>query len=332
MDTRADRRLQQMFDQLVSFVAVLDLDGRMIESGRPALDLAGVDFKDVEGTIFWESQWWNYDPAIARELEEDVARAREGKATTRQTAARFGDQGIIHVIRKTAPIYDTLGNVVEIIVSGTDITVQKQQEAALEREARRQAMLNRELRTRVRDLFVVVQESLETSAEQSHDKAALLDNARERIGALANAHIIGLDHDGEFTVDLRRLIEAVVGVHLPSPASFSCDGPPVRLANGIVTPLTLIVHELARWAHDHGAWRTRDGRVHLDWAVDQGSGPEGCDTLCLNWEEEAVDAPPVEESEAMIRCIARQLAKVEGEQARDLIEGGRRIRIRLPLR
>ena len=80
---------------------------------------------------------------------------------------------------------------------------------------------------------------------------------------------------------------------------FVLNGPVVVLPESRVTPLTLILHELATNAVKYGALSALQGHVDLSWHLD-------CDVLNLVWQENggpAVTVPKREGGSGIIRTI-----------------------------
>ncbi|MEN3972805.1 HWE histidine kinase domain-containing protein [Sphingomicrobium sp. XHP0235] len=313
---RTDARLRALINQLVAFVAVLDLEGRLRSTDDAALRIAGLQLGDVWNEPFWETFWWNYDPAVSDQMREDIENARRGLATRRETVAQIAGGATLPVLLHVGPIFDEAGEVVEIVASGSDISTQKAHEAALEFERGRLELLNRELRHRVRNLFAVVQAGLSISARKTASKDEMLQDAQARISALASSHMKGVEHVEDKSLPLSTLVRSVLEPHDPLDERLTIEGAPLHVSDRAITPLTLILHELAMNAAKHGAWSGEEGRVSVNWSsttVHEGEAQRV--TAHLRWTEEGpegqgLDVPPDQEftfSRNLIERCASQL-------------------------
>ena len=158
-----------------------------------------------------------------------------------------------------------------------DITERRRHEEQLR-------LLNRELRHRVNNLFSVVQALILTSARGAPDLATFVPALRARIDALAAAHLVGVAEEQFAPVPLREMVEAVMRPHRSGRAELSAAGPDLSLPPRLVTPLGLVLHELATNAVKHGAWSCPDGEVVVTWSVSTATTPP---RLELVWQERA---------------------------------------------
>lgn len=287
---RTDDRLRALINQIVAFVAVLDVEGILKDVDDAALERGGLRLDDVVGKPFEQTYWWSYDEAVMRQLRADIAAAAAGETVRREALARVADDGRLPIFLQVGPLRDASGKVVEIIASATDISLQKDNEHMLEREREELALLNKELRHRVKNLFAIVQATLSWSARQAQDKTQMLDLAQSRIGALASSHMASMDSVDYREVEIDVLVNSVVASQSPAPASLDIEGPPITLSSDATTPLTLILHELATNAAKHGAWRDERGTVCLEWRLasntEEGAANDReTDTVTLVWRE-----------------------------------------------
>ena len=100
------------------------------------------------------------------------------------------------------------------------------------------------------------------------------------------AHELAFDADA--TAHLGELVAGTLApYHAAGPARLVVEaGPRVVLARGQVTPLCLILHELATNAVKYGALSTLTGRVRVGWRNDQEEPTGGGRRLRLRWEEQ----------------------------------------------
>ena len=107
-----------------------------------------------------------------------------------------------------------------------------------------------------------------------------------RLDTLARAHELAFEADA--TAHLGELVAGTLApYHAPGPARLVVEpGPPVVLARGQITPLCLILHELATNAVKHGALSAPTGQVRVGWRDQEEQAGGGGRRLRLRWEEQ----------------------------------------------
>jgi PAS domain S-box-containing protein len=130
----SEARLRSLIDNMTGFVAMLDLDGTLLEVGEPALRVGGLRREDVIGRKFWECGWWLHDAEQRRRIEEWIAAAAKGATIREDVTARIAGDGRLAVDFMLAPVIGSDGQVTHVIPSGIDVSVRKRMETAL-REA-----------------------------------------------------------------------------------------------------------------------------------------------------------------------------------------------------
>lgn len=182
---------------------------------------------------------------------------------------------------------------------------QAETEAAQARElevARDRAdLLAQELNHRVKNLFAMVLAIVQMSAREASDVGAYKERISARIHALLTAHEVTqgtgtsadrLNRNG--AASLRALVEATVQPHMSQDKRLELDGEDIAIDRCQVTPLGLVLHELATNAVKYGCWqdtglltvrwRQQGDLVHLEWQEDrepvddaeqEDAGPQG---------------------------------------------------------
>jgi len=188
--------LRAAFAQTHSFLAMLSIDGTILEANRSALEGTGFSRGEVVGRKLWEV-WWRSLPeeqAIAKTSVESAARGlavrEECQYTLRDGTIRFAD-------RTLNPVQTERGEVVMIVASGLDITEHRQLRSMLEDRVRvrtgelevknqelvRQADVVRELSAR---LLQIQDEERRRIARELHDSVGQMLAAVNMNLALAN--------------------------------------------------------------------------------------------------------------------------------------------------
>ncbi|WP_281024595.1 PAS domain-containing sensor histidine kinase [Methylobacterium segetis] len=151
-----------------------------------------------------------------------------------------------------------------------------------------QAVLNRELSHRMKNLLAMVQ----AITMQTMRNATDLEQAREtlaaRLIALGKGHDILLEHEYK-GASLAEVVRSAVALHDDGqPGRFQISGPEVHTGPSAALSLSLMLHELGTNAAKYGALSTAGGQVVLLWTIDQ-TEVEPLVRLC--WAEQG--GPPV---------------------------------------
>ncbi|MGE3258560.1 MAG: transporter substrate-binding domain-containing protein [Geobacter sp.] len=131
----SERRFRGIFDQTLQMIGLLDAKGRLIEVNQTALDLVATTLDQVRGQLFWDTPWWNHDPAQQVRLQQAMAEAMEGELV-RMVAKHRSAQGAIHYVDfSIKPVFDDNGKVCLLIPEGRDITERIKTEQELHEKA-----------------------------------------------------------------------------------------------------------------------------------------------------------------------------------------------------
>ncbi|WP_119153397.1 PAS domain S-box protein [Caldimonas tepidiphila] len=134
--------LRRVIDRLQASVAVLDLEGRLLEVNDSPVKAAGLDRERLLGRPFWDCDWWRHDASVRQRLREAVATAREGTPVRHDLTACMAQDQVITIDCQLAPLRDAGGRITHLVASGIDISQRLATEAALrdsEARARRAA-------------------------------------------------------------------------------------------------------------------------------------------------------------------------------------------------
>ena len=154
----------------------------------------------------------------------------------------------------------------------------------IEAARERSDLLARELNHRVKNLFAVIVSIVGLSGRGQTDVPEVVRTIRSRILALSRAHAVSAGQLGDEAVPLGEVVAPVLAPYgaADGTGQISLDGDPVELPAASVTPLGMIVHELATNAAKYGALSAEGGRVDVTWAV---SGADPVPDVSLTWVE-----------------------------------------------
>lgn len=159
--------------------------------------------------------------------------------------------------------------------------------AAREADALRQAhersdLLARELDHRVKNLFAVVLSIISRSGMEETDVRAVLAKLRDRVHALSVAHSVSSGELEHRTASLTDLVTAAVTPYRDDSSTIVIAGPDVQLHVDLITPIGLILHELATNAGKYGALRDNHAKLEICWT------PPRDEVITLTWRESGV--------------------------------------------
>ena len=122
------QRLRNVLDNLFSFVALLDLDGCLLEVNRVPLELAGIRREEVLGAHFAETHWWSHQPELRTQLRDAMDGARQGRVSRYDVALLMAEGRVMPIDFTIGPLRDHEGRIVQLVASGVDISERKRAE------------------------------------------------------------------------------------------------------------------------------------------------------------------------------------------------------------
>ena len=288
------------------FIAVLDLDGRLLTMSENGPSILGFDSAAAAIGKAWPEFWT--DPEDGAAVQSALHAARLGASSRFEARLEVGGSTTWWDIAVT-PIHGADERPERILAVARDIS-------GLKNTQDRQTLLMQELSHRMKNTLALVQ----AVAAQTLRNAPSLDSAADalsaRLLALAKAHDVLLQ--GSFaSASLTALVDTCVQLHGDGePGRFLVAGPDVTLSPHQGMTLALMLHELATNATKYGSLSTPRGHVEIGWTVCdglQGQGP----VLRFSWEE--ANGPPVTPPTRTgfgTRLIARTLAHSFGGTVR----------------
>jgi len=318
----SEGQLRRVLDALFAFVGVTTPQGVLTMTNSAPLVAGGVTSADVLGRQFWEAPWWSYDPAVQATCREAIETAASGRTFRCDLVVRMAGDTRMTIDYQAAPLVDARGRVEAIVHSGVDV------EARVRAERMRQTLIA-ELHHRVRNLFSTVLAIVKVGARGANDVASLEAALSSRIHALAQAYDLIQHERGDEDADLSAIVGRVIGPMVAD--RVTRQGVPMRVRREALTPIVLVLHELATNAIKHGALSRPEGAVSLGWA-DRG------DRLVIEWRERGVTItpPPATTGNAggygtqlLTICVESQLG---GRLRREWSAEGLVVEIDLPVR
>ena len=170
---QSEERLRAVFNHTYSFLALLSMDGTVLDANHVALEGTGFCRNEVIGRKFWET-WWASMPEEQQALKASIEKAARGAAVREECYYRLRDGRIRFAERTLNGIQDGNGSVAMIVVSGLDMTEQKELRTTLEEKVGERT---RELEQKNLELT----KQTEVVSELSGRLLQIQDNERRRI-------------------------------------------------------------------------------------------------------------------------------------------------------
>lgn len=119
-----------ILDNLFAYVALLDLNGVVLEVNNAPLIRGGYKRDDVIGQFFKDAPWWSYDDAVRSGVSEAIEAANQGQTIRYDVIVKMGD-GFVPIDFQISPIFDSHGKVIGSLPTAVDITDRKRIEEHL---------------------------------------------------------------------------------------------------------------------------------------------------------------------------------------------------------
>jgi diguanylate cyclase (GGDEF)-like protein/PAS domain S-box-containing protein len=119
-----------ILDNLFAYVALLDLNGVVLEVNNAPLIRGGYKRDDVIGQYFKDAPWWSYNNAVRSGVSEAIQAANQGKTVRYDVVVKMGED-LVPIDFQISPIYDNEGNIVGSLPTAVDITDRKHIEEKL---------------------------------------------------------------------------------------------------------------------------------------------------------------------------------------------------------
>lgn len=159
----------------------------------------------------------------------------------------------------------------------------------LQRSAREQGILARELGHRVRNLLSLVRALASRTSAHGRTAEEFRQAFVDRLQALSTAESLVFESNQEQTDPMTIAMEVLAPHRQDDPGTIIIDGMPVGLTGRQARMFGLALHELATNAAKHGALSVPNGAVHLSWRLEKADGART--RVIMTWRE--VDGPEI---------------------------------------
>lgn len=167
------------------------------------------------------------------------------------------------------------------------------EEVTLHRD--RTMTLAQELSHRTKNLFGIVNSIVRMTGRSETDAKVAIKKISERINALSRAHSLTATGEPDDEVGLEELVQLTLQPYEAEDKQFSLSGENVKIESGNITPLGLILHELATNAVKYGAWSEgMHGSIDISWESKSPEGRQQARKVDFVWRESCgeLQSPP----------------------------------------
>lgn len=211
-------------------------------------------------------------------------------------------------------------------------TIGEQAGRVLERQQAhdRQELLLGELNHRVKNMLAVVVAISSQTARNAANLDEFNDTFAARLRSLSATYGLLTQGNWESTL-FADLIDAVVIPHDADASRISAEGTPIRLIPRSALALSMILHELSTNAVKYGALSTPEGRLAIEWSVEDG---ETGKRIVLTWRERGVtiDQPPTRRGFGVSLIETSVQHELGGQSTLDYDKDGLSVRLEFPQR
>ncbi len=159
---------------------------------------------------------------------------------------------------------------------------------ALQRAAREQGVLARELGHRIKNLLGLIRALASQTSTQGRSAEEFRASFIDRLHALSAAESLVFESGGEMVDPLALAEEVLAAYRQEESARLTIEGTSLRLRPRQARMFGLALHELATNAMKHGALGVPDGTVRLEWHLEEGPSPT---RISMTWQE--ADGPEI---------------------------------------
>ncbi|MDP3065141.1 MAG: PAS domain S-box protein, partial [Methanobacteriaceae archaeon] len=106
-------------NDMLTFVAVLEPDGRVVFVNNTPLKLIEANLEEVRGKMFPELKWWTQSPPLKDCIVRDIKRCAGGE-TTRHKLEIYTKNGPLWIEYSMHPLYDDDGKLKYLVPEGRD--------------------------------------------------------------------------------------------------------------------------------------------------------------------------------------------------------------------
>jgi PAS domain S-box-containing protein len=184
----SERFFSGALNDMLTLVAVLEPDGKVIFANNTSLKVSGIKLEDIKGKMFYDAHWWTYSKKAKQRIKESVEACASGKTSLFEIQAQMAYKGLVWTDYNMHPVYDEDGEVKYLVVEGRDITERKRAE---EKEKQSTQRLLRIMQETIEAMALTIEKRDPYTAGHQHQTAKLAIAIAEEMG-LSKKQIDGI--------------------------------------------------------------------------------------------------------------------------------------------
>lgn len=118
----SEQRFRTIVDNLAALVGEMTADGVLVEMNRTALEVGGLQSRDVMGKCLSETGWFSHQPEVQQQIRDDIRRAVAGEIVRHDVEIHIANGGLMTIDFMLVPVRDDKGKVIKLIPSGIDVS------------------------------------------------------------------------------------------------------------------------------------------------------------------------------------------------------------------
>lgn len=282
---RVTQELAAIVESSDDAILTKDLNGIITSWNKGAERLFGYTEAETIGqsvTMLIPEDRHNEEPDI-------LNRIRRGERIDHyETIRQRKDRSLVYISLCVSPLRDTTGTIIGASKIARDIT---ERQNAIEQ----QQLLLKEMEHRVKNVFSLASALVSLCATRAETPQQLAQMVRQRLEALARAQALTVSYedsasDSQQATTLHELLRTILSPHLDplEESRLRVSGCDLAIPSKIVTPVALVLNELATNAVKYGALSGSSGWISFDCNQED-------DHIALRWRERGgpvINAPP----------------------------------------
>jgi len=118
----SEQRFRTIVDNLAALVGEMTSDGVLVEMNRTALEVGGLQSRDVIGKCLAETGWFSYKPEVQQQIRDDIRRAVAGEIVRHDVEIHIANGDLMTIDFMLVPVRNDKGKVIKLIPSGIDVS------------------------------------------------------------------------------------------------------------------------------------------------------------------------------------------------------------------
>jgi len=136
----SERRFRAIFDSAFQFMALLAVDGTVLEVNQTAMAWSGITPGEIVHRPFWQAAPMRDNPELQSKIRDEINRAAVGQIVRSEHEMRGSGDTHAVVDFSLKPVFDEDGSVVHVIAEGRDITELKLAQELLRQSQKMEAV------------------------------------------------------------------------------------------------------------------------------------------------------------------------------------------------